>query len=61
MVDLIEVLYNQHFSATKLYVTWDAASWHRSAALVEWLDAFNAITESTGERPIIHLVPLPRS
>ena len=29
--------------------------------LVEWLDAFNATTESTGEGPPIHLVPLPRS
>ncbi|MGB9274564.1 MAG: IS630 family transposase [Terrimicrobiaceae bacterium] len=61
MIDLIEVLYNQHFSASKLYVTWDAASWHRSAILVEWLDVFNATTRSTGEGPIIHLVPLPTS
>jgi hypothetical protein len=61
MIDLIEVLYNQHFSAAKLYVSWDAASWHRSATLVEWLDVFNATTRSTGEGPIIHLVPLPRS
>jgi hypothetical protein len=38
MIDLIEALYNRHFSATKIYVTWDAASWHRSAILVEWLD-----------------------
>jgi transposase len=61
MIDLIEVLYNQHFSAAKLYVSWDAASWHRSAILVEWLDTFNATTKSTGEGPIIHLVPLPTS
>lgn len=61
MIDLVEVLYNQHFSATKLYVTWDAASWHRSAILVEWLDAFNATSRSTGEGPIIYLVPLPTS
>ncbi len=61
MIDLIEVLYNQHFSASKLYVTWDAASWHRSAILVEWLDTFNATTRSTAEGPIIHLVPLPTS
>lgn len=61
MIDLIEVLYNQYFSAPKLYVTWDAASWHRSAGLVEWLDAFNATTRSTGEGPIIHLIPLPTS
>jgi transposase len=61
MIDLTELLYNQHFSATKLYVTWDVASWHRSATLLEWLDAFNAATRSTGEGPIIELVPLPTS
>jgi len=61
MIDLIEVLYNQHFSASKLYVTWDAASWHKSAMLVEWLDAFNVTTRSTGEGPLIELVPLPTS
>jgi transposase len=61
MIDLIEVLYNQHFSASKLYVIWDAASWHKSVMLVEWLDAFNAYTGSTGEGPLIELVPLPTS
>jgi transposase len=61
MIDLIEVLYNQYFSASRLYVTWDAASWHRSAGLVEWLDVFNATTRNTGEGPIIQLVPLPTS
>jgi transposase len=61
MIDLLELLYNQYFTASKLYVTWDAASWHKSAMLVEWLDAFNAITRSTGDGPIIELVPLPTS
>lgn len=61
MIDLIEVLYNQHFRASKLYVTWDAASWHKSTSLVEWLDAFNAITRTSGEGPLIELVPLPTS
>jgi len=61
MIDLTELLYNQYFSATKLYVTWDVASWHRSAMLLEWLDAFNAATRRTGEGPIIELVPLPTS
>ena len=61
MIDLMELLYNQHVTASKLYVTWDAASWHKSAMLVEWLDAYNAITRSTGDGPIIELVPLPTS
>lgn len=42
MIDLMELLYNQYFTANKLYVTWDAASWHKSATLVDWLDATSA-------------------
>ena len=61
MIDLMELLYNQYFSAPKLYVTWDAASWHKSAMLVEWLDAFNATTKKANEGPLIELVPLPTS
>lgn len=61
MIDLMELLYNQYFSAPKLYVTWDAASWHKSAMLVEWLDAFNSTTKRTNEGPLIELVPLPTS
>jgi transposase len=61
MIDLMELLYNQYFSASKLYVTWDAASWHKSATLVEWLDAFNRSTRRTNEGPLIELVPLPTS
>jgi transposase len=61
MIDLMELLYNQYVTASKLYVTWDAASWHKSAMLVEWLDAFNTITKSTGDGPLIELVPLPTS
>ena len=61
MIDLIELLYNQYFSAAKLYVTWDAASWHKSSLLVEWLDTFNATTRKLGEGPVIQLVPLPAS
>ena len=61
MIDLMELLYNQDFSAPKLYVTWDAASWHKSAMLVEWLNAFNSTTRKTNEGPFIDLVPLPTS
>ncbi|MFZ4539524.1 IS630 family transposase, partial [Propionivibrio sp.] len=61
MIDLMELLYNQHLSASKLYVTWDAASWHKSTMLVEWLDAFNATTKIANEGPLIELVPLPTS
>jgi len=61
MIDLIEILYNQHPSAATLYLTWDAASWHKSGLLVEWLDTFNVETSSSGFGPTIRLVPLPTS
>ena len=61
MIDLMELLYNQYFSAPKLYVTWDAASWHKSTMLVDWLDAFNSTTRRMNEGPVIELVPLPTS
>lgn len=61
IIDLIEILFNQHREATNLYVTWDAVSWHNSSLLVEWLDNFNAETERRADGPIIRLVPLPVS
>lgn len=61
MIDLIEVLFNQHPAASKIYLTWDAASWHSSMNLVEWLDEFNAETERSGNGPLIEIVPLPTS
>jgi transposase len=61
IIDLLELLYNQFFSATKLYVTWDAVSWHKSTILIDWLNAFNSTTRMTNEGPLIELVPLPTS
>jgi transposase len=61
MIDLMELLYNQYFALNKLYVTWDSASWHKSAALVDWLDAFNSTTKRLNEGPLIELIPLPIS
>jgi transposase len=59
MIDLIEVLFNEHQNRTRLYITWDAASWHGSISLVDWLDTFNVKTTQTEEGPLIALVPLP--
>ena len=61
IIDLIELPFNQYPFASRIYLTWDAASWHKSGLLVEWLDAFNAETTSSGFGPTIHLVPLPTS
>ena len=61
IIDLIEILFNQHPFTSRIYLTWDAASWHKSRLLVEWLDAFNVETSSSAFGPTIHLVPLPTS
>lgn len=61
MIDLIEVLFNQHVKARRIFLTWDAASWHRSRSLVDWLDTFNSATALDGVGPTIQLVPLPTS
>ena len=46
MIDLIEILFNQHTFTSRIYLTWDAASWHKSGLLVEWLDTFNVETSA---------------
>jgi len=61
MTDLLEILYNQYQTHSKLYVTWDAVSWHNSATLTNWLDQFNETTRKDAAGPIIELVPLPTS
>ena len=61
MIDLIEILYCQHYCGRKVYITWDAASWHRSTELLDRLDQFNLENQQRSSGPTIHLVPLPRS
>jgi transposase len=59
MIDLVEILFNQYQTKSKIYITWDSASWHRSNELTEWLNTFNVQTQSIGYGPIIELIPLP--
>ena len=60
MIDIIELLFNQYQDKTCLYITWDAASWHDSGSLIDWLDSFNLkTTEAKVGGPLINLVPLP--
>jgi transposase len=61
MMDMIEILYNQCSTKTKLYVTWDAVAWHNSGVFLEALDQFNEETRGLSVGPVIELVPLPTS
>jgi hypothetical protein len=61
MIDLAEVIFNRNLSKSRIYLTWDAASWHRSSQLVQWVDNFNEINAVGGPGPRIEFVPLPSS
>ena len=61
MMSLLEMLYNQYHEKSKLYVTWDAVSWHNSVSLIQWVDEFNASNSGERRGPRIELVPLPTS
>ena len=61
IIDLAEMLFNQHHDKSKIYLTWDAASWHGSDELVEWADDLNKRNGARGSGPFIEFVPLPSS
>jgi transposase len=61
IIELIELLFNQYSDKSKLYITWDAVSWHNSNALIEWLDVFNTTTKTSGMGASIEVIPLPTS
>jgi len=61
IIDLAEILSNEYHNKSRLYLTWDAASWHRSNTLVEWADDFNTANKASRSGPLIEVVPLPAS
>jgi hypothetical protein len=61
IIDLAQILFSQYHDKTRIYLTWDAVSWHRSNELAEWADGFNATSKTCGSGPIIEVVPLPTS
>ena len=61
IIDLTEMLFNRYHSKSKIYLTWDAASWHGSDELVQWVDNFNTWNRASGAGPVIEFVPLPSS
>jgi transposase len=55
----MEILFNQNLKKSNIYITWDAASWHNSNKLIDWLDNFNDRNKMNGSGPLIEIVPLP--
>nr|WP_245321314.1 transposase [Bradyrhizobium sp. NAS96.2] len=57
MIRVLKALVAEYRDRTKLYLSWDAASWHVSKRLFEHIDAHNATIGSNG--PQINTAPLP--
>ena len=60
MIRLIELLVAQYKRQEKLFLSWDAASWHASEKLLSYLEEINQpIYRSIHQTPMIILAPLP--
>jgi hypothetical protein len=57
MIRLMEVLVTQYGDRRKLYLSWDAASWHVSKKLFEYIDKHNFAVGSKG--PTVETASLP--
>ncbi|TAH11106.1 MAG: IS630 family transposase [Curvibacter sp.] len=60
MIRMIGTLVEEYKTTTKLFISWDAASWHMSKALVSFIDEHNEVAIDNS-RPTVELVPLPAS
>ena len=55
---MMDVLINRYPDRRKLYLSWDAASWHISKRLFDRIDARNSAVPNEGG-PLIETAPLP--
>lgn len=60
MKRMTDVLIKQYAHASKLYISWDAASWHMSKDLKAYIECHNE-KASLDRLPIVELAPLPAS
>ncbi|MGA7180377.1 MAG: IS630 family transposase [Thiobacillaceae bacterium] len=58
MIQMAKILLEEYRDAEKLYLSWDAASWHMSRELLAFVDQHNGKLEVV---PKLELVPLPAS
>jgi transposase len=55
MIRMMNLLIERYRDRRKIYLSWDAASWHISKDLHKCIDEHNA----TGQRPVVETAPLP--
>ena len=60
MIRMAKVLIDQCSDFRKLYLSWDAASWHISKKLSKFLDEHNSVAIDL-HLPVLELAPLPAS
>jgi transposase len=58
MIRLMDVLVNRYADRRKLYLSWDAASWHISKKLFARIEAHNSVVVGGGG-PLVETAPLP--
>lgn len=58
MIRMAKTLLRQYADAERLYLSWDAASWHMSKELLAFVEDHNGCAEGN---PKLELVPLPAS
>jgi hypothetical protein len=60
MIKLLEVLLDQYKDEERIYLSWDAASWHASKKIYAKVDHFNdSEFRKIHGTPIVELAPLP--
>jgi len=60
MIRMMEILIDRYHDRRKVYLSWDAASWHISKELFSRIDAHNAAV-ALESGPLIETAPLPAS
>jgi hypothetical protein len=58
MIKMADLLRCQYRACSRIYLSWDAASWHISKKLLEYLEAVNSEAVRDGF-PVIETAPLP--
>jgi transposase len=60
MIRLLEVLLQEYRDCSRIYLSWDAASWHASKRFFRRVEAINSEESRKAERmPRVELAPLP--